>query len=354
MKAMVLAAGVGSRLDPLTRKCAKPMVPVFNRPCVDHILDLLRDNGYDEILLNLHYFADQVAAHLAGERDDGLRLRLEHEDQLWGDAGSLKRYADFFDDTLLVIGGDDLCDFDLGQLLEFHRERGGLGTIALYKVDDPSQYGVARVDGVGQVLEFAEKPAPDEATPFRTNEGAFLANTGIYIFEPAVLDLIPAGVEYLLGRQVLPALREAGELFALPLPGYWKDVGALTAYRQANRDCLDGLVRATAPAPEVEPGVFQSASAEVDAGATIITPVAIGPECVIEAGARVGPGTLLGRGCRVGTGATVTESILWDNVRMEPGAYVQDCVIVNDARVSGETAVFGGAIIPAAAVTSSG
>src|SRR5687767_8336683 len=151
MKAMVLAAGVGSRLDPLTRTTPKPMVPIVNKPVITHIIELLRRHGFEEILINLHYLGDQIKQHLGDGRQLDVRITYSEEDQLWGDAGSVKRCQSFFDDTFLVIGGDDLSDTDLTRLVKTHREKHAMATIALSLVDDPSEYGIVLLNEKGRI-----------------------------------------------------------------------------------------------------------------------------------------------------------------------------------------------------------
>src|ERR1051326_4193020 len=186
MKAMVLAAGVGSRLDPLTRTTPKPMVPIVNKPVIEHIIELLRRHGFTDILINLYYLGDQIKQHLGdGSRLD-VRIRYSEEDRLWGDAGSIKRCEDFFDDTFLVVGGDDLSDLDLTRLVKTHREKRALATIALSLVDDPSEYGIVLLNERGRITRFLEKPKGEVIF-------SNTANIGVYVFEPEVLEMIPRG-----------------------------------------------------------------------------------------------------------------------------------------------------------------
>src|SRR6266487_3877 len=159
MRAMILAAGVGSRLDPLTRNLPKPLVPIVNRPVMEHIIELLRKHGFDEIMVNLHYLGDQIEAYFGDGSRLGVEIHYSREDQLWGDAGSVKRVEEFFrDETFIVVGGDDLADMDLSRLVKTHRDKNALSTIALSLVDDPSEYGIVQMNEEGRITRFLEKP----------------------------------------------------------------------------------------------------------------------------------------------------------------------------------------------------
>ena len=188
MKAMILAAGVGSRLDPLTRALPKPMVPIVNRPVMEHLINLLKQHNFTEIMVNLHYLGDQIKAYFGDGSRWGVRIHYSEEEQLWGDAGSVKRCEEFFDDTFIVIGGDDLTDLDLTRLIKFHKEKKSLCTIALSLVEDPSEYGIALLNERGRITRFLEKPKGEMIF-------SNAANIGIYVLEPDALELIPRGAE---------------------------------------------------------------------------------------------------------------------------------------------------------------
>jgi NDP-sugar pyrophosphorylase family protein len=342
MKAMVLAAGVGSRLDPLTRCSPKPMVPVVNRPVIEHIIGLLRRHGCDDLVLNLHYLGEQIAAYVDSGERFGVRLRCEREDQLWGDAGSVKRVADFFDATFLVIGGDALCDTDLGALIRFHHERRALATIGLFPVDDPSEYGIVEADEEGRVIRFLEKP---KATDVFSRS----ANMGMYVLEPAALEFIPPGTPFGFGRQLLPLLLEKGQ----PVYGHvsresWRDIGSFPEYRQAHWDAMAGHVSVQVPGIHQRAGVWIGEESEVDATATIGTSVVVGRRCRIGAGCTIGDFAVLGDGCVIGAGAAVRQTILWNDVEIAAGTVLEGCIVTHGAKVSADPALFQAIVAPAA------
>ena len=242
MKAMILAAGVGSRLDPLTRAIPKPMVPIVNRPVIEHIVLDLKKHGFDDIRINLHYLGDVIEAYLGDGSQFGVRLSYAHEEKLWGDAGSVKRSQDFFaGETFLVVGGDDISDMDLSALMALHREKKATSSIALTVVDDPSQFGIVVTDEDGRINRFLEKPKGG-------NVFSNTANTGVYVFEPEVFDLIPSDTFYGFGNEVFPQLLAEGKpLYGYLTTAYWKDVGNLQVYRQTNFDALSGRVHVDIP-----------------------------------------------------------------------------------------------------------
>jgi NDP-sugar pyrophosphorylase family protein len=339
MKAMVLAAGVGSRLDPLTRATPKPMVPIVNTPVIGHIVELLRTHGFQEIIINLHYLGDQIKEYLGdGSRFD-VRITYSEEDQLWGDAGSIKRVEKFFDDTFLVIGGDDLADMDLTRLVKTHREKRALATIALSLVDDPSEYGIVLLNERGRITRFLEKPKGEVIF-------SNTANTGVYVFEPEVLELIPRGTHYMLGNTLFPLLlSQKRPIYGHLTSSYWRDVGSLDQYRQAHYDCLEGRVNIKIPLSQQRKFVWIGDGVEIDPTAEIGYPVAIGHHCRVGPGARILENTVLGEYCVVQKNAVLRQSILWDGATVGEQTILERCVVGNGCHVTSNAAVFNGVVV---------
>lgn len=340
MKAMILAAGVGSRLDPLTRNTPKPMVPILNRPVIEHIVQKLKKHGVTEIMVNLHYLGDVIADYLGDGSRWGLTIHSVREDQLWGDAGSVKRAQAFFqDETFLVVGGDDISDIDITALVKFHRANNAASTIALSEVDDPSQYGIVQIDSTGRIERFLEKPK---------GEGVFskTANSGVYVFEPEVFELIPAGAFYGFGNNVFPQLLSEGKpLFGYLSTAYWKDVGNLAVYCQTNFDALAGRVALDIPMKQERPGVWIGDNVTIDPTAIIGSMVAIGSNVTIGAGATIGQDVIIGDGCVIETGVTLCETILWAGARVSAGTHLERCVVGANAQVASNVAIFNGVIV---------
>lgn len=337
---MILAAGVGSRLDPLTRNLPKPLVPIVNRPVMEHIVELLRKHGFTEIMVNLHYLGDQIESHFGDGSQLGVNIHWSREDQLWGDAGSVKRCEEFFkDETFIVVGGDDLADIDLTRLIKTHKEKGALSTIALSLVDDPSEYGIVLMNEEGRITRFLEKP---KGEVIFSNS----ANTGVYVFEPAVFDLIPRNTLYLFGKQFFPQmLDQKRSLFGHLTASYWKDVGSLQIYQQTHIDALAGRCEMNFPMKEVRKYVWIGDNVEIDPSAEIAYPVAIGNNCRIEAGAKVLENTVLGNGCAVERGAVVKQSILWDGAVAMRNTWLERCVVGKNCHVKTNAAIFDGVIV---------
>ncbi len=339
MKAMILAAGVGSRLDPLTRNTPKPLVPIVNQPNIEHIVHLLARHGFNEIMVNLHYLGGQIKKALGDGSSLGVRLTYAEEDRLWGDAGSVKRAEDFFDDTFVVIGGDDISDFDLTRILSSHREKKALCTIALSLVEDPSEYGIALVNERGRITRFVEKPRGGSMF-------SNAANTGVYFLDPAVLELIPKGVMYGLGKDLLPLLIERKmRLYGHLTSSYWRDIGNLAEYRQTHYDVLDGRITLNLPYKQARKYVWMGENVEIDPTAKIEYPVVIGNNCRIEAGAHVQEYSVLADGCVVESGATVRQSILWPEAAVLRDTCIERCVVGRGCRVQSNAAVFDGVIV---------
>ncbi|MCL5105585.1 MAG: NDP-sugar synthase [Armatimonadetes bacterium] len=340
MKAMILAAGVGSRLDPLTRNVPKPLVPIVNKPVMEHIVEMLAKNGFKEIMVNLHYLGDQIQGYFGDGKKWGVKIHYSPEDRLWGDAGSVKRCEDFFDEgTFVVVGGDDLADIDLKKLVRFHEQKKALATIGLSLVDDPSEYGIALLNDRGRITRFLEKPKGEVV--FSNS-----ANTGVYIFDRHVFELIPKGVQYGFGANLFPLLLEQKTRFYGYLTSsYWKDVGSLKQYQEAHRDALSGRVDIKIPVPEVKKYVWMGSNVQIDPTAEIGYPVVIGNNCRIEAGAKLLEYSILADDCVLEEGAVVKQSVLWHGATVMRNTMLERCVVGEKCSVKSSAAVFDGVIV---------
>jgi mannose-1-phosphate guanylyltransferase len=297
VKAMVLAAGLGTRLKPITFEIPKPMVPVLDRPVMAHIVQLCERQGFDELIANLHWFPDTIRGYF------GERLTYRHEEELLGTAGGVRNVADFFgDEPVVVVSGDALTDIDLNALVERHRGSGGIATLTVKKVDDTREYGVVLHDEDGRVNGFQEKPDPGEAL-------SDLGNCGIYCFSPEIFDYFPDRDFADWAQDVFPALLENDVPFYIhQIDQYWNDVGSLGELQQGTWDALEGRLRLEASAGD-PPG-----HVEVVEG-----PVWVGEECDFGDGVRmIGP-AVVGDRCRVGDGASLRESILFPGTEVAAG-----------------------------------
>jgi mannose-1-phosphate guanylyltransferase len=300
MKAMVLAAGLGTRLRPLTYEITKPMVPVLDRPVMEHILDLIGRHPFDGVIANLHYFPETIREYF------GQRISYRFEEQLLGTAGGVRACAEFFgDEPFLVISGDALTDIDLTAFAARHRQTGGIATLAVKKVADTREYGVVLHDREGRITGFQEKPQPEEAL-------SDLGNCGIYMFEPAIFDYFPDRPFVDWAKDVFPALLENDVPFHIhEVREYWNDVGSLGELRQGTFDALDGQLHLEMQGEQVSPGVTVVGSSPLREDTDVDGAVWIGRDVQIGVNVRLMGPIVLGDGARVGDGVQLRESILF-------------------------------------------
>ena len=243
MKAMILAAGEGTRLRPLTRDMPKPMLPLGGRPLIGHLVALLREHGVRDIAVNLHHRPEAIPAYLGDGSSFGVRVTYSSEETLLGSAGAVKKLASFFDDSFFILYGDVLTDIDLSALAARHRHCGASLTLALHEADEPSRCGIAEVDGEGMIRRFREKPEPQEV--FST-----WANAGVYAAEPSILRFIPEDSFFDFGSQLIPLLLEQGRLIGAYLSdSYFLDIGSFERYERAERDLARDAIRTPRPPP---------------------------------------------------------------------------------------------------------
>ena len=322
MKGMVLAAGKGTRLLPLTGEIPKPMAPVAGKPMIQHIFELLAHSGVGEVHVNVHHLADAILG-CYGEvaRVDGSTVHFTRETELMGTAGGVKRIIHRFDETFVVVMGDALADVDVRDLVAFHKGRGAIATLALMPVSDTSRYGVVRLDAEGNIVAFQEKPDPEEAI-------SALANTGIYVLEPEALRYVPEGTFFDFANDLFPRLLEAGERF-VGYEGdfYWSDIGTLDAYRAAQRDALSGKVRVRIPGERLGEGLWVGRDCRLHPTATIEGRMAIGAGVVVGRGVTLTGDASVGSGCRIHSRATVRRSVLLPGAVVGEEACLEDCIV---------------------------
>jgi len=303
VKAILLAAGLGTRLRPLTYELPKPMVPILGRPVMEHIMRLMAQHGFDDVVANLHYFPDLIRDYFGDGSRQGIRLVYSYEEELLGTAGGVRNVRDHFGgETFLVISGDALTDIDLTAFWKRHKEAGGIATLALKQVDDPSQLGVVIVDDDGRIQGFQEKPAPGE-------ELSNLGSCGIYMFEPEIFDYFPDEEFVDWANDVYPALLDQDvSFYGHEIAEYWNDVGSFEEYRQGNFDALEGKVKVEMPGGGNVPG-----DAEVEG------PVFIGAGCEIASGVRLTGPVVIGEGSRIGENCALRDTIVWPRTEVDPG-----------------------------------
>jgi mannose-1-phosphate guanylyltransferase len=319
MRAMILAAGLGTRLRPITYAVPKPMVPVLGRPVMEHIVRLLVRHGFHEAIANLHWFPETIEGHFGDGSAFGIDLSYSREEQLLGTSGGVRKAADFLGDSFLVISGDALTDIDLAAMREYHESHDGIATLATKRVQDTSQFGVAITGADGRIQGFQEKPDPAEAL-------SDLANCGIYMFRREIFDFFPGPGEATLAgpddppgfadwaTDVFPSLLEGDvPFYSHEIEAYWNDIGNLEELRQGNLDALNGAVAVEPAAPEVAAGVRSTSSLD---GVEVEGPALVGENVEIGAGVRLEAPVIVGDGCRIGDGAIVRDSILLEGAEV--------------------------------------
>lgn len=337
MKAMILAAGKGTRVRPLTYELPKPMVPILGKPVMEYLVEELARHDIDEIMVNVSHLPDQIEHYFGDGRRWGVKLGYSFEGyieegeivaQPIGSAGGLKRIQDFsgfFDDTFVVVCGDALIDLDLTRAVRKHWQSGAVASVCVHKVPQSkvTNYGVVVCEDDGRIISFQEKPSVQEA---KSN----LVNTGIYIFEPEVLELIPSGQEYDIGSQLFPQIVEKKlPFYAIHEPFNWIDIGRLSDYWQANQQLMQGKLRdIKMPGKQVQPGVWTGLNVKVDWSSVHIEgPVYIGSSSRIESGAEIIGPSWIGHGCYVESGALISRSILFEHTRIGGAGCVEDSVV---------------------------
>lgn len=339
-KVVVMAGGQGARLKPLTLTRPKPLVPIANCPVMAHILEWLRRQGFTEILVTLHYRADDIRQAFGDGRSLGLEITYREEKAPLGTAGSVKDVEDWLGgEPFLIVSGDALTDVDLGTLCREHRASGAWVTLGLQRVPDPSDYGVVALDARDRIVRFQEKPPRGEAF-------SDLANTGIYCIEPAVLAQISRGLVTDWSRDVFPRLLAEGRLLhGHVMEGYWRDIGSHNSYRRGQRDALDRAVQLRLPGTELQPGIWAGTKAHISPGAVIDTPVLLGAGCCVQRSAHVHPGSVVGDGTIIHGGAQLWGATLGAGCEIGREAILYDCVLDDHVSVGPRCRILPGAVL---------
>ena len=341
MKAMILAAGKGTRVRPLTYDLPKPMIPVLGKPVMAYLIEHLRKHGVTEIMVNVSHLHEKIEEYFGEGEQFGVQIGYSFEGYTKedgevvavpiGSAGGMKKiqeFGGFFDDTTIVLCGDALIDLDLKAALLEHRRKGAVASVITREVpwDKVSSYGVVVTDQTGRITQFQEKPKQEEAL-------SNFISTGIYIFEPEVIDLIPSGVEFDIGSQLFPLLAEKGmPFYAQGRPFNWLDIGSVSDYWEVLQNVLTGEVNhMDVPGIQIEPGLWTGLNTSIDwRGTTIKGPVYIGSGVKIEAGATIIGPTWIGHGSHICEGAEVVRSVLFEYTRVLNDVTLHEMIVFKD------------------------
>ncbi|MCC7431306.1 NDP-sugar synthase [bacterium] len=337
MKAMILAAGKGTRVRPITYTTPKPMIPLIRKPVMESIIEYLKSYNFDQIVVNTSHLAPAIENYFRDGERFGVKMAYSFEGKFvngqlegkaLGSAGGMKKIQDFsgfFDDTFIVMCGDALVDIDLNEVLAFHKERKAIATIVLKKVelDEVSKYGVVQTDKTGKILKFQEKPKKEDAV-------STTINTGIYLFAPKIFDFIPSGKEYDIGSELFPALVKANaSLYGIEVPFQWVDIGSVTDFWTATRMILKHEIK-NYPISGIE--IKKDVHVGINLGINfdkvdIIPPVYIGSSTFIGDGAKIIGPTVIGSNCYIESGAVIKECIVEDYTRVSNVANLDSKII---------------------------
>ncbi len=348
-KAMVMAAGLGTRLRPLTDLISKPMAPIVNKPVMEHIIELLVKYSFTDVVCNLHWFPDAIRDHFGDGSRFGLSISYSFEEALLGTAGGVKNVEGFFEsNTFIVMSGDALTDIDLAEVMHFHKQKGGLATLVLTEIDEPSQYGVVLLDKDKKITGFQEKPLSGE-------EKSNLANSGIYIFNKEIFDYIPPKTFYDFGRNVFPDLLEKGvTYYGFKHNHYWNDVGNLEEYQKGNFDALEGKVKLNIPGNQIRDGVWVGKHCRIQEEVVIIPPVCIGDNCTIKRGAKLFGPIILGDNTIVDERAVLYRGIKWGSGYIGKDASLIGAIIGYNTKIKDKASVLEKAVIGSKSIIGDG
>jgi len=319
VKAIILAAGAGSRLDPLTQILPKPLVPITNRPVMEHVLRLLDKHGITQVAANLYHLAEMIPPCFPD-----YDIHYVIEPTLSGDAGGLRACKSFFqDDTFVVLMGDIVTDVDLSHLIREHRRSGAIASIALQEVENVEQFGIVELDQAGFISGFKEKPRACDTT-------SRLASIGIYVFEPEIFEHIPETGNFMFGKQLFPRLLGQNlQIKGVRLEGYWSDIGTLESYKRTTFDGLDGAIHSAACSESANSlnfarGVQRSASGTV----------LVGKNVTIGSNVEFIGHVVVGDNCTIESGACLIDSILWSDCKIGSSSYLYDCILATGVIVA--------------------
>jgi mannose-1-phosphate guanylyltransferase len=335
MQAVILVGGEGTRLRPLTSTVPKPVVPLVDRPFMGYMLEWLKDHGVSDVVMSMGYLATAVRNVLGDGSAYGLRIRYVEEPDPRGTAGALKFAEELLDERFLMLNGDVLTDIDLSQQIDQHERTGAVGTLALVPVEDPSAYGLVRLEDDGAVREFVEKPSADQVD---TN----LISAGAYVLERSVLDMVPPDQNVSIEREVWPRLVGNG-LYGFAADAYWLDIGTPERYLRGTFDIIEGHVKTHVL--DALGDTYLSVHESATSAGRVVPPAVVQRQCEIASDAHVGPLVVLGQGVTVGAGSTVERSVVMQGAEIGEGCQLRDCIVAAGARVGPRTQVTSGAVL---------
>jgi len=339
-KAVILVGGEGTRLRPLTYYAPKPMVPVLNKPFLEHTIAYLNKYGIENIVLALSYFPEVIKSYFNDGSNLKVKLTYAIEHSPLGTAGAVKNAERYLDSTFFVLNGDIFTDLNLADMLAFHQRKRAKATIALSWVDNPCAFGVVETDSDGRVRHFIEKPSPDRVT-------THWINAGVYILEPEVLRYVPANSHYMFEKGLFPHLLELDEpVYGYPLSGYWLDMGTPQKYLQLNCDLLMSKAKSALISGLGKDEVLREEDVIIHPSAKIVGPVVIGSGCCIGQGANIKGPAVIGQDCYVREDASIEGVVLWKDVKIGTGASLKQCIVGSNTKIENNKRVINQVVTP--------
>jgi mannose-1-phosphate guanylyltransferase/phosphomannomutase len=339
MKAVVMAGGEGTRLRPLTSNQPKPMVPVVGKPCMEHILELLRDHGMNEVIVTVAFLPQAIRSYFGEGETLGMQIGYSVEESPLGTAGSVRLAAKQLDETFLVISGDALCDLDLTALVDFHKQKGAAVTIGLKSVENPLEFGIVVTDEEGRIERFLEKPSWGQVF-------SDTINTGIYVLEPEVLKHVPTDRPYDFSKELFPYLLEMGRpLYGYVMDGYWQDIGNLDQFRQANFDALEENVRLNIPGIRIRGNVWLGEGVEIADLEQIEGPAYIGNYCRVAPDAQVGAHSVLSNSVTLRERSRVTRSVIDASTHIGRNSLIEGAILGRSCDIRAHVRIHEGVAI---------
>ncbi|MFC1916346.1 sugar phosphate nucleotidyltransferase [Chloroflexota bacterium] len=340
LKAIILVGGEGTRLYPLTYNIPKPMLPILNRPFLEHTIAYLKKYGVDKIILTLSYLPKAIQDYFGDGSEFGVQLTYTLESRPLGTAGAVKNAEQYLDDTFAVLNGDIFTNLNITDMLNFHQNRRAKVTIALTWVDNPCAFGVVETDSDGKVKAFIEKPNPKGVT---TN----WINAGIYILEPEILGYVSADSHYMFEKGLFPLLIQLGEpVYGYHFSGNWLDVGTPDKYLCLNRDLLLSKEKSALIDNLSKDEVYCDRDAIIHPSAKITGPVIIASRCRIDQRVHIKGPVVIGPDCYIGNDASLEEAVLWRGVNVGAGAFLKQCVVGNDTNIRNKDRIINRVVPP--------
>lgn len=342
MKAVLMAGGKGTRLRPITKTRPKPMVPVVNRPVMEHVIALLKSQGIREIIATLRYLPSAIQDYFGDGSRFGVDIEYSLETEPLGTAGSVKMVEKSLDDTFLVMSGDLLTDVDIRRAIQSHENGDAIVTIILTKVPNPLEYGIVDLDENRRITRFLEKPGWGEVF-------SHVVNAGIYVIEPEALKYVKRGIPFDFSLDLFPLLlKKKLPLYGHIASGYWTDIGNVNQYLKANHDVLSGEVAVRIPeilGRQDRGSIWIEGGFERDSDIIIMPPTFIGKNCRVSRGSQIGPFTILGNEVKLGERSHIEQSVMMDGVSIGPNSKLSGCVVGKGCGLKNGTTISEGVII---------